>query len=106
MIGFCLNTHNGASGYYNGNCLAMLYLQSGYIYCPSVAVTPANGFRAITGLVISSTIDTSMKTITFTINGFPLGFPKCYRINDEDISKICPCVDLHTQTDKITLVKT
>jgi hypothetical protein len=105
MIGYCLNTHNGASGFYNGNCLAMLYLTNGYVYCPSVAVTPASGFRAVTGLVVSATIDTSMKTIFFTINGFPVAAPKCYRINDEDISKICPCVDICTSSDKVSIVK-
>jgi len=105
MFGYCLNTQNGANGYYNGNCLANFNLNNGQIYCPSIAVIAANNFKGLTGMIISATIDTYMKVIYFHINGFPLAAPRSIRLNDEDISKICPCVDIYTLGDKVSIVK-
>ena len=105
MFGFCLNTHNGASGYYNGNCLANFYLTNGYVYSPSIAAISGNNFKGLTGMIVSATIDTATKVIYFSINGFPLAAPRSIRLNDGDISKICPCVDINTLGEKVSIVK-
>ena len=105
MFGFCLNTHNGAAVFWNGNCLAMFYLYNGVIYCPSLGNSAATNFRGIPGIVVSATIDTTLKLVYFSINGINLSTPKCFKLNDEDITKICPCVDIHTAGDKVSIVK-
>jgi hypothetical protein len=102
MFGVCLKIHSNSSGYYNGQCLAMLYLHNGYIYVPSIANSAANGFRAISGAVITMKIDTIMKYVTFKVNGENIAPPRFFNCRDEDLSKICPCVDLHTAGDKVS----
>jgi hypothetical protein len=104
MLGFCLNTHNGAAGYYNGNCLGNFYLTNGYVYSPSISAVPANNFRGVNGIIVSATIDTNLKIIYFSMNGFLITVPRTFRLNDGDISKICPCVDIYTLGDKVSLI--
>jgi hypothetical protein len=102
MFGACLSTHSNSSGYYSGQCLAMLYLHNGMIYLPSLGNSPSNGFRAISGAVISMKIDTRSKCIVFKVNGDIFGPPRFFTCSDENASKICPCVDVYTQNDKVS----
>lgn len=102
MFGVCLNTHSNSSGYYNGQCLAMVYLHNGQIYLPSLGNSSSNGFRAISGAVIAMKIDTIMKCLVFKVNGDNIAPPRFFTCRDEDVSKICPCVDLYTAGDKVS----
>jgi hypothetical protein len=102
MFGVCLTSHSKASGYYNGQCLAMFYLHNGYIYLPSLGASAANGFRAVTGAVITMTIDTRSRFVYFKANGVNVAPPRFFICSDEDVSKICPCVDLHTQNNIVS----
>lgn len=102
MFGVCLTSHSNASGYYNGQCLAMFYLNNGQIYLPSLGASAGNGFRAVTGAVITMTIDTRSRFVYFKTNGLNVGPPRFFICSDEDASKICPCVDLYTINDKFS----
>ena len=105
MIGFCLNTHNGTNGYYNGNCLAMLDLHSGYTYCPSLGQSKGTAFYGTQGMIITSVIDVSNKLISFYFNGNQLIHSTKFIITDTDFRKICPCIDLCIAGDKVSIVK-
>lgn len=103
-IGFCLSSHSGANGFYNGNCLGMIYLSNGTIYCPSLGNVQLN-FRGTKGMIITATIDTEINLITFYANGSQLVHPRSFTISENDKIKICPCIDLGMYKDKVSLIE-
>ena len=102
-IGFCLNSDSGSSGFHL-NCIAMLYLNNGTVYCPSSSNLTGNNFRAVTGSVITAVIDINVRMIYFLINGVMAVSPVSYVFNQNDVSKITPCVDIFKQDYKISIV--
>ena len=102
-IGFCLNSDSGSSGFHL-NCIAMLYLNNGTVYCPSTSNLTGNNFRAVTGSVITAVIDINVRMIYFLINGVMAVSPVSYVFNQNDVSKITPCVDIFKQDYKISIV--
>jgi len=105
MLGYCLNSHNGANGFYNSNCLVMLNLNNGNIYCPSNGNISLS-FRANEGMILIALINTRLKFVLFLMNGYQLLQPRTFKFNNNnDIAQICPCVDLNTNKDSISIIK-
>ena len=103
-LGYCLSTQSGSSGYYNSQCLSMIYLNSGLIYCPTLGnLTMA--FRGTQGMVITCVIDSNYKFIVYFVNGKQIMHPRSFTMEIDDVGKICPCVDLNTVNDKFTIVE-
>jgi hypothetical protein len=106
MVGFCLSTHDGSKGYHDdSNCVVLLLFNDGLIYCPNLDDgTAKTGFKGTQGMIITSVIDTNNKHVEFYVNGNRLINQTVFNLSDNDLSKICPCMNLCGNGDVVSVI--
>ena len=87
MVGWCLKNANHSSGYYATNADFAIYLNN----------------KGLKNDIFTAIIDIKMKTIMFLLNGYLIGNPKRFELQDEEIGLLCPFVDIQTPGDKVSI---
>lgn len=107
IFGWCLKNANSSKGFYVSNASFGLYLFNGNFYNRGINNDNINSFKVRGQIweIYSSVINIEKNTIEFYLNGSLLGYPRSIDLKKEEISLLCPFVDLYNKGDKVTIVE-
>ena len=109
LFGFCAKSadKDAMKGYCGTDSSFMLHLSTGCFYSRSFCQKFLLGDlkkHVFKNQIFSACLDVKMGTITFFLNGKRLESAIEIKLKPEEMGQMCPCVDLASKGDKVSLV--
>lgn len=105
MLGLCLKNSVPTNGYFTTNPSFCMHLFDGVFWNGGKSKEHVNkNVRAVKGEIYSFVFYTQEKKIQFFLNGKSLSAPKLIEFKNEDLTFLCPFVDINNKGTTVSIV--